>query len=61
MSPAGVWSRNDDKAQGTCGVRGGTYEFMSASVLSQIPLFDPTCLVAGDQFTLVWVHDDIVD
>ena len=62
MSPAGVWSRNEDKAQGMWEVKGGnTYKFMSASVLSQIPLFDPACLVAGDQFTLVWVHDDIVD
>jgi hypothetical protein len=40
---------------------GKTYELMSASVLRQIPLFDPARLVAGYQFTLVRVYDDIVD
>lgn len=34
---------------------------MSATVLRQIPLFDPARLVAGDQFTLVRMYDDIVD
>jgi len=34
---------------------------MSARVLREIPLFDPARLVAGYQFTLVRVYDDIVD
>lgn len=34
---------------------------MSASIFRQVPLFDPTSLVAGDQFTLVRVYNDIVD
>lgn len=34
---------------------------MGATVLRKIPLFDPARLVAGYQFTLVGVYNDIVD
>lgn len=34
---------------------------MSAGVLAEIPNLDAASLVTADQFTLIWVDNDVVD
>ena len=40
--------------------KGGADQLVSADVLGKIPLLDSSCLIAGNEFPLVWVYDDVV-